>query len=151
MSETNNNPPGGTPSPGFQKGLIIPAPSNLRPSHLSLGTRPDAEPQQRITLQFVLTAMRQWWKWATPIGLVLAVIFGTLIYFLFEPVYEATAWLRIEDTRPYIAFPDSGSSKTFIDTQVQLIRSPLVLAPVLSQPKIASIPKIKELEESKER
>ena len=42
------------------------------------------ESQLGITLQVVLTAIRQWWKVATPIGLLLAALSGGL------SVYEGT-------------------------------------------------------------
>lgn len=87
------------------------------------------------------------WGIITLIGVILVVIGAALVYLFYQPMYEASAWIQIEDTRPYIAFPDSGSSKGFVDTQVQLICSPLVLGPVLSQPEIARIPELQEEED----
>jgi capsular exopolysaccharide synthesis family protein len=109
--------------------------------------RTSGESQQGITVQFVLTAMRQWWKVAIPVGLVLAAICGAVIYLLVEPVYEASAWLRIADNAPYLAYPAEGGQRRFerfVQTQEELIRSPLVLGPVLSQPEIARVPEIKK-------
>ncbi len=84
------------------------------------------------------------WGIITLIGVMLAVIGAALVYLFYQPMYEASAWIQIEDTRPYIAFPDSDTSKVFAETQVELIGSPLVLAPVLSQAEIARIPDLQK-------
>jgi len=109
------------------------------------GHQPRDGSGQTITVSFVLNAIRQWWKVATPIGLVLAAVAGTLIYLTFEPVYEASAWLQIYSVAPRI-LPDRvhNDSRLFVETQVQLMHSPLVLGPVISQPEIASFPEVQE-------
>ncbi|NLF06693.1 MAG: polysaccharide biosynthesis tyrosine autokinase [Pirellulaceae bacterium] len=63
---------------------------------------------------------------------------------MFEPVYEASAWLQFEERTPYLAFEnkDDGRSKLFFQTQIEIIRSPLVLGPVVKRPEIAQSPKI---------
>ena len=103
MSDTNNGPSGNLPPPDFQKGLIPLAPSSLHPRYPRAGLHRSAESQQGITPQFVLTAIRQWWKVAAPIGLVLAALAAARVGQLVEPKYEATAWRQIEDPRPYHA------------------------------------------------
>jgi capsular exopolysaccharide synthesis family protein len=92
----------------------------------------------------VLHALRRWWVVATPIGLLLATIVGAVMYARFEPLWEAEAWFRIEERAPYLAFQtkDEGPSKTFFQTQIETIRSPLVLDPVIKQPEIAQMPEI---------
>ncbi len=98
-----------------------------------------AQPEQGITVHFVLGALRRWWKIALPIALVLAAAGGTTVYLLFEPVYEAAAWFQIEERTPYLAFEnkEEGRSKMFFQTQIEMIRSPLVLGPVVKRPEIA--------------
>jgi hypothetical protein len=73
---------------------------------------------------------------AVSLGLILAIIAGGLVYVLFEPQYETSAWLRTESRVPYVAFPPREDSRRFVATQVELIRSPLVLGPVVSDPEI---------------
>ncbi len=106
--------------------------------------RPAAGPEQNLTTQFVAGALRRWWKTATPLGLLLAAVGGLTVYLLFRPVYEAAAWFKIEERTPFLAFEtkDEGRSKVFFQTQIETIRSPLVLGPVIKQPEIARQPQI---------
>ena len=110
------------------------------------GLRRTDEPATQMGVQFVLNALRQWWLIATPVGLLLAAAGGAIIYFTFEPVYEASAWIQIRHTPPSLLFrPDgegSRGSERFVETQRELLRSPMVLGPVLSRPDIAKIPEL---------
>ena len=58
---------------------------------------------------------------------------------VFVPQYQATVWLRIEPAN----YPRTDS-RTFVARQLELIRNPLVLEPVISQPEIARIREIRE-------
>jgi succinoglycan biosynthesis transport protein ExoP len=144
VSKTNASGPEGMPSPEPQRALSPVVSSNLQPRPPRAGWGRNAESPQGITPQFVLSAMRQWWKVALPVGLVLAGVAAALVYLTFEPVYEASAWLEIKDRAPYIVFPDRDSSRSFVKTQSALICSPLVLGPVVSKPEIAGLPEIAE-------
>lgn len=99
---------------------------------------------QAITAGFVFTALRRWWKVAGPIGLVLAGITGALVYFLFEPVYEASALLRIDEASPFIVIESNERSQRFVETQLELIRDPLVLGPAVSQEEVSRLPEFRE-------
>ena len=95
--------------------------------------RPAAE--QGPGLSFVLHALRRWWVLATPVGLVLAALGGTIVYLLFERTYEAAAWLKIEDQMAIVfdlKYDDRANA--FFKTQIEMIRSPIVLAPVAVLP-----------------
>ena len=95
---------------------------------------------------------RRWWYLCLPAGLVTAALVTAVIWLTFEPVYEAVAWLKIESQSPFLAFPDedkvvSGSKgDIFVRTQMELIRSPIVLDPVLQDARIASIPEIRKMD-----
>ena len=54
-------------------------------------------------------------------ALLLAAVGGTIVYLLFEPVYEASAWFQIEERTPYLAFEskEEGRSKLFFQTQIE--------------------------------
>ncbi len=106
--------------------------------------RGSAQGDQALSARFVLTALRRWWKAALPAALLLAAAGGTIVYLLFEPVYEAAAWFQIEERTPYLAFEtkDDTRSKMFFQTQIEIIRSPLVLGPVVKQPEIARLPEL---------
>lgn len=113
------------------------APHRPRPASLA------AEPQQALTPRRVLDAVRHTWKWACPTGLILATGSCLVVYTLFEPQYKASAWLRIEEEVPYLAFERKDAmqqSKGFVQTQIELLRSPMVLNPVASEPEVLAIP-----------
>ncbi len=114
----------------------------LRPHYVAS----DAQPPQIITAQFVLHALRQWWKLALPCGLLLAGTAALVVYVVFRPVYQAAAWIKIDDSRPYVAFHLPDDSRRFAQTQMELMRSPLVLGPVVSQPEIARLTELKNRE-----
>ncbi|MFZ1936729.1 MAG: polysaccharide biosynthesis tyrosine autokinase [Thermoguttaceae bacterium] len=99
---------------------------------------------QGISPRFLLGALRRWWKVVLPTALLLAAAGGTTVYLLFEPVYEASALFRIVERRPYLAFEtkEDGPSKLFFQTQMELIHTPLVLAPIIERPEIAKVPEI---------
>jgi capsular exopolysaccharide synthesis family protein len=101
-----------------------------------------------LTVQNVLFALRRWWLLAAPLGLVLGVAAAAPVYYLFEPEYEASALLRIQDQAPAIVFNTRAEATTrFITTQVEIIRSDKVLAPVLAIPAIASLPEFRDAED----
>ncbi|HJT33788.1 MAG TPA: hypothetical protein VJ783_17205 [Pirellulales bacterium] len=103
-----------------------------------------ADEVDAIRLSDVVDSLRHWWWLALPCGVLLAAVSGAAVWAAFKPTYQAAAWLQIEDRRPYVAFPAwEGESKLFAETQVELIRSPLVLSRVLSQPEIARLPEVR--------
>ncbi|MBU4272893.1 MAG: polysaccharide biosynthesis tyrosine autokinase [Planctomycetes bacterium] len=118
--------------------------SELQPVRRKSVARPAATLEQSLSPRFVLDALRRWWMVAAPIGLLLAAAGGATVYLLFEPVYEAAAWFKIEERTPFLAFEtkDDGRSNLFFQTQIETIRSPLVLGPVLKRPEIARLPEI---------
>jgi polysaccharide biosynthesis transport protein len=107
-------------------------------------SRPNDEMNSGV--QFVLTALRRWWMIATPAGILLALLASMVTYLLFRQQYEAQAWLKIEEHTPYIAFESRNENQTklFVQTQRELIHSPLVIGPVVSRPEIARIPEVEK-------
>ncbi len=105
-----------------------------------------AQAEQGVSPRFLLGALRRWWKVVLPTALLLAAVGGTIVYAFFEPVYEASAWFEIKERRPYLAFDsrESEQSKVFFLTQIELIRSPLVLGPAIADEKlqIGKVPEI---------
>jgi succinoglycan biosynthesis transport protein ExoP len=106
--------------------------------------RNDEKAAKLITPRHVMNALRKWWLLAIPIGLLAAATAAALIINTFEPQYMASAWLKIESDQPFVAFPERADSRVFVANQIELIRSPLVLDPVISLPEIARIPEIQE-------
>ena len=129
--------------PGPSTDLSTVAPLELATARSKNGPPRKSEQQQVITAGFVLHAMRQWWKVAFPVGLILAGIAAGTVYMLFEPTYKASSWLQILERPPTLVYSSGEGSQGFVNTQVQLIRSPLVLGPVISLPEIADLPEVK--------
>ena len=109
---------------------------------------PAASGQRGFTPQLFFHALRRWGLLAIPLGLLIGGGAAALLWWRFEPVYEATAWLRIQAQSPFIAFPmRDGDTRTFVQTQVELIRSPMVLGPVVSHPDVAELEDIRNRQE----
>jgi len=96
--------------------------------------------------QFVLHALRRWWKVALPVGMLLATIGAGLVYWLFEPQYEAAALLELHERPQYIAFEpkDSEVSKAYFRTQIELIRSRWIMGRTVANEKIKQLPEIRK-------
>lgn len=100
----------------------------------------------------LLIALRRWWKFAFPIGLILAATGGSFVFLTFHPVYQAQVWLRIYRDPRYIAFQQrEDNSDAFVSNQMEAIRSPWVIDGVLSHPEIARLPEISQAEDPREQ
>ncbi|MEI8376346.1 MAG: polysaccharide biosynthesis tyrosine autokinase [Planctomycetota bacterium] len=148
MSELANQPSGvpGLPSgiPSAERpGNMVPIPPS-RVSVVGGPTKGSAAPggEKGGGLFFALTVIRRWWLIAAPLGLLLATAGSAVVWLLFERQYEAAAWLKVEEKAPYLAFENKGDetrSKAFFQTQIELIRSPLVMGWVVQRPEIAQL------------
>ena len=95
-------PTNGTPSDNLNNGHYPMVTSHGGPGrHRHSGHRP-SDSKQAISAGFVLFAAHRWWKVALPVGLLLAAITGALVYYSFEPMYRASAWLQIAGNRPRV-------------------------------------------------
>jgi len=95
----------------------------------------------------VLRVFCNWWKWVVPIGVLLSLTAGLIVWYVHVPKFEATALIKIEAEAPYIAFEDGTSGKgsdRYVQTQIELLRGQVVLIPLLSRPEIALISEINE-------
>lgn len=116
--------------------------SPVRPNHSAVALQ---QPDAGISPRRVLDAIRYWWKWALPAGIGLATIASLTVYLLFEPEFEATAWIQIQEHAPFIAFETKGEvndSKAFVATQIELLRSPMIVRPVIIEPDVAALPEL---------
>jgi len=111
---------------------------NLRPSNL-LGA--GGSPQ--FQLRTALVAIRCWWHVALPIGLLLAAAVSGGLYAWTKPTYTASRWMLIMERPPSLLHGQSvDDSRRFVSNQIELLRSPLVLEPILSDPAVASTPEL---------
>ena len=117
---------------------------SVQVSRARSGPRPGGAAGQGGGSQFALHALRRWWKIALPVGLLLACGAVAVVYLLFEPQYEASALLEINEHPQYIAFEpkEAGVSRGYFRTQMEIIQSRWILGRT-----VAAIEKIKELPE----
>lgn len=103
------------------------------------------KPGASITPGFIWATLRRWWRWVTPIGIVLATGVGAFLYFSFTPTYKASSYLQIYNNR-YVVYR-SRSGTTSAKNHIAVLKSPMVIAPVVAQKEIASLPVFKDIED----
>ncbi len=117
----------------------------------SAGRDAEAAGSGGLSPALVWLTCRRWWQICLPAGCVLSIAAVAAIWLTFHPVYKAEAWLKIESSAPFLLNQQAtggvsvGAQDVFVRTQLQLIRSPVVIEPLLERPEIASIPEIKEM------
>jgi len=134
--------------PSSSEELINRPPPTLQVLRARTALYKPGESHQAITPQFMLNAVRQWWKAAIPIGLILAGVGGWYVHWSFVPVYRATTLLEIGPQKS-ILYPsrDSRSTQRFADTQMEQMRHPLVLDQVASE--IGTLSGAEDMEEAR--
>jgi capsular exopolysaccharide synthesis family protein len=156
MSEPSNLTPGdsnlssGIPAAGRPYAVAAPPPRFAALDRPAKGS-PPRNGEKYSGLFFALHVMRRWWPIIAPVGLLLGAGGSAAAWLLFEPRYEAAAWLKIDERVPYLAFEqkdDDSRSKLFFQTQIEMIRSPLVLGAVVQRPEIAQLPDIRRSSDS---
>ncbi|MEX2176839.1 MAG: polysaccharide biosynthesis tyrosine autokinase [Pirellulaceae bacterium] len=112
------------------------------------GLKPGGRPAESsglpgLNVNSLFSAARCWWKVATPIGLLLAVGAGVATSRLVEPRYTAATWIEIRE-RPEILVSSGGPEdpRKFVQNQLELIKSPLVLDSVAAIPAVANTPEL---------
>jgi succinoglycan biosynthesis transport protein ExoP len=91
-----------------------------------------------ISMVEVTAALRRWWWQCMLAGLVCGSVAGAAVWATFTPVYEALGLLLIKSDPDYIAFKEQVNSNSFAWTQLETLRSPIVLSRVASKPEIAN-------------
>lgn len=103
-------------------------------------------PSDGLTPAFAWRVFSQWWKLTVPLGILLATAAGAIVWYTHVPQFQGAARIRIKSQTPFIAFEvgstDSDADK-YVQTQIELLRSPAVLGPVLARKDVASIQGIK--------
>ncbi|MGA2257672.1 MAG: hypothetical protein ABSG53_23675 [Thermoguttaceae bacterium] len=88
---------------------------------------------------------RSWWKFASRIGVFLAVTAVATVYFLFVPQYEASALVELQERPQFIAF-ETGARVSMADfrSQMEIIRSRRILSRTIANEKIKQMPEIRD-------
>jgi polysaccharide biosynthesis transport protein len=105
----------------------------------------EVEEEGFISPKFLIRTLSQWWYIALPLGCVLAVISAAIVMLTFTPMFRATASLRIASSTPYIAYTSNEQPmdpEEFTETQIELLRSPLVMGQVANNTTTAGIPEL---------
>src|SRR5689334_2340146 len=89
--------------------LIKTAEAAPAPMVLKLGD-PDEQESSVFSFSLLWQAMLQRLKLATPVGIVLAGIAGTAVWYATEPRFTSHATLQILERPPYLAFQTAESS-----------------------------------------
>ncbi len=87
-------------------------------------------------------AFRRRWIPATVVAIALATLAGVLTWVFLPKGYEAVAWLRVRDKSGMFGAGigrDNAEYEAFRKTQVQLIKSPLVLMAALRRPGVDAL------------
>lgn len=123
----------------MQRDMQRPIPAELVTNQIGVPVAAGPPPTKTvITPKFILNVLRRWWKLASVIGVLLAVVAGFLSYYTYKPTYEATTLMEFRQDY-IISRPDQDHNR-FIVTQIQLIRSAPILAEALAKPEISSLP-----------
>ena len=96
----------------------------------------------QILVLLVLSGLRRHWKWSLPLGMVLGLLAAGILYLAFPLQYEATAQIRIRSERQQFLGTEVQVNRynEFVNTQLALMRSPVVLDRVFEMPDIAQLP-----------
>ena len=101
---------------------------------------------QAVTPAFVLKVLRGRWPLVVPLGLLLAVGSAVAILVTYVPKYRAAALIRIEAQPAFIAFAQEaggGDADRYVQTQIELLRGPVILTPALGKEKLANLSEIR--------
>ena len=102
---------------------------------------------QGITPAFVLKVLRGRWPLVVPLGLLLSGGAAAAVFALYVPKYRAAALIRIESQPAFIAFaqqPGGASDDRYVQTQIELLRGPVILTPALGKKNLANLEEIKD-------
>ncbi len=111
--------------------------------HRPAGKPAEASGLPQFNVHTVLIAVRCWWHIALPLGLLLASGAAVIVYYTTTPMFTAQAWLMIQAKPPIIMRElPLFDPQRFVQNQTEFLRSPMVLAPVASDPEVAQTPEL---------
>jgi len=132
------DPRAGMLAPIRDNDLLVSSPPQL-PGQLATGGDPLAE---GLDYRRVWHAFRRRWIPATVLAVSFATVAGLLTFLFLPRGYEAVAWLRVRDKSGMFGSGvgrDSAEYEAYRKTQVQLIKSPLVLMAALRRSGVNSL------------
>lgn len=136
-------PLGSSDNAGRLNGLSVP----MRRSPSVVGRNRGGANGSFVTPRTAFNALRRWWKLALPLGLLVGAGVGVGVWWFWEPQYEASAWVVIQDETPYLLYPKRSGESQFVNTQKAIIRTPVVLTRVLADDAVGRLPEIQQKED----
>jgi capsular exopolysaccharide synthesis family protein len=116
-------------------------------ANIAAASRPaQSTPAATLGLAQIMAMVRRWWWTCASVGVVIAVIACAVVWQTFTPIYEATALLEVKSHQPRLLFDVTGGSPTFAETQLEIIRSTVVLVPVSKRTDVARCSEVQEAE-----
>jgi polysaccharide biosynthesis transport protein len=151
MSESKISFHSPVPRDPSSAGEIIPVPpASVQVVRARSNSQAKSGSGQGMNSQFVLNALRRWWKLALPAGLMLAAGAVAIVYWQFEPQYEAAALLEITERPDFIAFePKDGVSKSYFRTQMEIIKNRWILGRTVAKDEIQQLPEFVKISTQK--
>ena len=105
---------------------------------------PEAGADGGLDSKRLLHALRRRWLPALALALVMGVAFAVPVWIFLPRGYEAIVWLRIRASGTLLSESRSEEYDAYRKTQLQLLRSPVVLNAALRKPGISSLRMITE-------
>lgn len=138
--------------PAAVRGLVVPESGHgspaANPPIWVVARRPsNKDVNGALTPQFVLRAILHWFWLIAVAAVLLAAVSSAAILYFGKPVYRASAWIEIEPRARYLVRDgredaDKSEQEQYVNTQVELMRGPLVLGKLVSSPEVARLPEV---------
>ncbi len=115
------------------------------PNHPSMASRQSVASSSAVAFDpwLIWVAFRRSWWWATPLGIILGLIGGYVVFASFVPEYQASHLL--EANRDYVVFQSVMQGPVeLVKNEKPLIENHLVLSSVLSDPEVCKAPSLKD-------
>src|SRR5688572_19814885 len=110
---------------------------------MSMSSESETNQTAAFSYHTILSALRCWWKIVVPLSVVSAGATVAILLLLHKPKYTAESWLMITQNRDHILTPETSTeSAKFIQNQIEIIRSPKLLNPLISNAEIANAPEL---------
>jgi polysaccharide biosynthesis transport protein len=104
----------------------------------SLVQRPSAAVASASTISMadIVAGLRRWWWQCALCGTFLAVGAAALTLGTFKPVFLAKGVVEIKADPDFIAFPTHDDGRSYSQTQLEMLRGPIVLSLVAANPEV---------------
>lgn len=121
---------------------VQPAAPILQPPPIRSSSRRRQEPD--LNPGFAIAVWTRWWKLLLPTMLCLSIASSGVVFLLAKPSYRSSAFISVRHSRDWILTPSRDESRSFVRTQIEFIRSPVVLGRAISDPEVAELDCIKD-------